>query len=71
MRREQNFDDAGIILVSVALVLMIAVVVAIAERNGGQQDDGFITAEPSSSGFISPLVSPGDQIRVNELPQIR
>ena len=73
MRKEQNWDDAALALVVVALVLMIAVVVALAERQARTASfDPFVTAEPgASTGFTSPLlIQGGSQVRVNELPQI-
>ncbi len=75
MRNERDFEDAGLVLVVIALVLMIAVVVAIADRRAGEQQfDPFLSVEPSPGGmgFTSPLLGPTDPlIRVNELPQIQ
>ena len=73
MRKEQDFDDAALAIVMVALVLMIAVVVAMAKRQEGPSGfDPFIAADPgSSTGFTSPLLIQGNtQVRVNELPQV-
>lgn len=73
MRRAQDSDDAALVLVFVALVLMIAVIVAIAQRQTiAAGDNRFISVDPGDRfGYVSPLAPPGHEIRVNELPQIR
>ena len=72
MRKEQELDNAALVIVLVALGLTIAVVVAMAERHartGGF--DPFVSAEPgASTGFTSPLLQGNSQVRVNELPQV-
>ncbi|MEM9320195.1 MAG: hypothetical protein AAGA70_14510 [Pseudomonadota bacterium] len=74
MRREHDLDDAGIVLIVIALVLMMAAIVSIAKTTAAtERAEGpfvFEAVERPSVGFS--LISGGSdrEIRTNQLPQV-
>ncbi|MEM9755950.1 MAG: hypothetical protein AAF914_08155 [Pseudomonadota bacterium] len=65
MRRESDFDDAGIIVIVLALFLFMAAMISMAVDRPSDR------REANSFGPSSSLLGREPEIRVNELPQIR